>query len=249
MRDCTGARPAACPRLRLTGNGAGRTSARPAGLPHGPRKDARRAGRRPHPAPPDLPGADRAAAGRGICTSLAIVPDAEGMPAGAADFGAACRDPAACIAGAAIASPACAPRPGRARFATRVAMCTRAWRTCPRVARCPCAARRRRAGGGVPPSTGAAKCSAARSGCDRPCRTARRLAGGLGVGRTGCGVGMHGAGRGGGGRARRGRLVACRGRSAAGTGLPDSPAELAAAVLACGSWAGHGPAAHLGCAV
>ena len=58
MRDWMGARPAAYPRLRLAGNAAGRTSGRPAGLPHGPHKDARRACRRPHPASPDLPGAD-----------------------------------------------------------------------------------------------------------------------------------------------------------------------------------------------
>ena len=224
MRDWMGARPADCPHLRLTGNGAGRTSGRPAGLPHGPHKDARRAGRRPHPAPQDLPGADRAAAGRGTCTPLAIVPNAEGMPAGATDFGAACRDSAARIAGAAIASPACAPRPGRARFAARVAMRTRAWRTCPCVARCPCAA----AGGGGGRRPRMASRSAVRRDRAATSRAGLRAAwqGASGAGRTGCGMGMHGAGCGGGGRARHGRLAAHRGRSAAGTGRQGCLADL-----------------------
>ena len=70
----------------------------------------------------------------------------------------------ASIAGAAIASPACAPRQDRARFPARTVMRTRAWRACTRVARRPCAARRRRrrAGGGDLPPTGAAKRGMAR---------------------------------------------------------------------------------------
>ena len=226
MRDWMGARPAACPHLRLTGNGAGRTSGHPACLPHGSHKDARRAGRRPHPAPQDLPGADRAAAGRGICTYLAIVPNAEGMPAGATAFWAIHRDSTIRIAGAAgaaIASPACAPRPGRTRFAARVAMRTRAWRTCQRVARYPCAARRR--GGGRPRM---APRSAVRRDRAATSRVGLRAAwqGASGAGRTGCGMGMHGAGCGGGGRAQHGRLAAHRGRSAAGTGRQGCLADL-----------------------
>ena len=276
MRDWMGARPAAYPRLRLAGNAAGRTSGRPAGLPHGPHKDARRACRRPHPAPPDLPGADgpppaaaparpwqsyrapkacrrgRPPFGRSTATPRPASPGRRSHRLHARRAGPCAVRGSGCHAHSCVAHmPACGPLPvrgegGRPRMAPRSAV------------------RRDRT------ATSHAGLRAAWRGAS-------------GAGRTGRCTGMHGAGLGAeagrsmgglaateGDRGRAGRDAA-RACTAQGWGRRQGAAwaawlpqraigggyraaglscRLAAAALpACGSWAGRGPAAHLGCAV